>query len=69
VHTHRGVTTNKPDIVIRNNKEKTCILTDVAILADRTVTKRSRKETKIQEFMYGDTANVEHKVFDYTHGN
>jgi hypothetical protein len=32
-------------------------------------TKGSRKETKIQEFMYRDTANVEHEMCDYTRGN
>ena len=31
--------------------------------------KGSRKETKIQEFMYTDTANVEHKIYDYTGNN
>jgi hypothetical protein len=28
--------------------------------------KGSRKETKIQEFMYRDTTNVEHEMYDYT---
>jgi hypothetical protein len=27
--------------------------------------KGSRKETAIQEFMYGDTTNVEYKMYDY----
>jgi uncharacterized protein YcsI (UPF0317 family) len=38
VHTDRKVTANKPDIVIKNKKEKTCILIDVAIPGDRNVT-------------------------------
>ena len=29
----------------------------------------SRKETKIQEFMYRDTANVEHEMCNYTGNN
>jgi hypothetical protein len=32
-------------------------------------TKESRKETKIQQFMYRDTMNVEHEMYDYTCGN
>jgi transposase-like protein len=28
--------------------------------------KGSRKETKMQEFVYRDTTNVEHEVYDYT---
>jgi len=37
VHTDREVTANKPDIIIKNKKEKTCTLIDVAIPADRNV--------------------------------
>jgi hypothetical protein len=29
--------TNRPDILIKNKKEKTCILIDVALPADRNV--------------------------------
>jgi hypothetical protein len=36
-HTVREVTANKPDIIIKNKKANTCILIDVAILADRNV--------------------------------
>jgi hypothetical protein len=35
--THREVTANRPDIIIKNKKEKTCILIDVAITADSNV--------------------------------
>jgi hypothetical protein len=31
--------------------------------------KGSRKESKIQEFIYRDTTEVEHKMFDYTGNN
>ena len=31
--------------------------------------KRSRKEVKIQEFMYRDTTNVEPEMYDYTNNN
>jgi len=35
VHTDREVTANRPDIIIKNKREKTCTLIDVAISADR----------------------------------
>jgi hypothetical protein len=37
VHAYREVMANRPDIIIKNKKEKTCILIDVAIPADRNV--------------------------------
>jgi hypothetical protein len=37
VHTDREVTANRPDIIIKNKKEKTCTLIHVAIPADRNV--------------------------------
>jgi hypothetical protein len=59
VHTDREVVANRPDIVVKNKKEKTCILIDAAIPVDRNVTQKgSRKESKVQAFMYRDTMNV-----------
>jgi len=44
--THR-VTANRPDIIIKNKKEKTCTLIDVAIPADRNdVQKETEKKLK-----------------------
>jgi hypothetical protein len=40
VHTDREVTVNRPDILIKNKKEKTCMLIDVAIPANRNVTQK-----------------------------
>ena len=40
VHTDREVTANRPDIIIKNTKEKTCTLIDVAIPADRNVVQK-----------------------------
>jgi hypothetical protein len=37
VHTQRGVTANRPEIIIKNKKEKTCALIDVATPADRNI--------------------------------
>jgi hypothetical protein len=44
VHTDREVITNKPDIIIKNKKEKTCKLTDVAIPADRNVVQKEAEK-------------------------
>jgi hypothetical protein len=38
---------NRPVIIIKNRKEKTCIMTDVAIPADRNVTQKEA-ERKIK---------------------
>ena len=40
VHTDKEVTANRPDIIIKNKKEKTCTLIDVAIPADRNVVQK-----------------------------
>jgi hypothetical protein len=40
VHTDREVTANRPDIIIKIKKEKTCTLIDVAIPADRNVVQK-----------------------------
>jgi hypothetical protein len=40
VHTDREVTANRPDIIIKNQKEKTCTLIDVAIPADKNVVQK-----------------------------
>jgi len=40
VHTEREVTANRPDIIIKNKKEKTCTLKDVAIPTDRNVVQK-----------------------------
>ena len=37
VHTAREITENKTGIIIKNKKDKTCTLIDVAIPADRNV--------------------------------
>jgi hypothetical protein len=52
VHTDREVTANRSDIIIKNKKEKTRTLINVAIRAERNVVSKGRgKEVKTQEFM------------------
>ena len=44
VHTQREVTANRPDIVIKNKKEKTCTLIDAAMPADRNVVQKEAEK-------------------------
>jgi hypothetical protein len=44
VHTDTEVMANRPDIIIKNKKEKTFILIDVAIPANRKVTKKEAEK-------------------------
>jgi hypothetical protein len=44
VHTEREVTANRPDMIIINKKEKTCILIDVAMRADRNVVQKEAEK-------------------------
>jgi len=46
VRTDREVTANRPDIIIKNKKEKTCTLLDVAIPADRNVVQKEAEKKK-----------------------
>jgi hypothetical protein len=45
VHTDREVTANRPDIIIKNKKEKTCTLINVTIPADRNVAQKEAENT------------------------
>jgi len=45
VQTDREVTANRPDIIIKNKKEETCTLVDVAILADRNVVQKDAEKS------------------------
>jgi hypothetical protein len=40
----REVMANRPDIITKNKKEKTCILIDVAILAERNITQKGAEK-------------------------
>ena len=44
VHIDREVTANRSDIIIKNKKEKTCTLIDVAIPADRSVVQKEAEK-------------------------
>jgi hypothetical protein len=68
VHTDRDVTANRPDIIIKNKKEKTCGLIDVEITADRNVTQNEAEKKLMQEFMYRDARNVERVIVPAVYG-
>jgi hypothetical protein len=70
VNTDTEVTANRPDIKIKNKKETTCTLIDLAIPAEKKCrAKGGGKEVKIQEVKYRDTTNVETEIHDCTSYN
>jgi hypothetical protein len=51
VHTDREVMADRSDIIIKNKKEKTCILIDVAITVDKNVMpKEAENKLKYKNF-------------------
>jgi hypothetical protein len=44
VQTDRNIPNNKPDIIIRDNEETTCMLIDVAVSGDRNVIKKEAEK-------------------------
>ena len=44
IRTDRTIANNKPDIIIRDNEKRTCILIDVAISADSNVIKKEAEQ-------------------------
>jgi len=44
VQTDRTIPSNKPDIIIRDNEKRTCMLIDVASPGDRNVIKKEKKK-------------------------
>jgi hypothetical protein len=70
VYIDRKVIANRPDIITKNKKEKTCILIDVAIPADTNVTQKgAEKKIKYISLCIEITMNVKHEMYDYTCSN
>ncbi|KAL1446402.1 hypothetical protein WDU94_005646 [Cyamophila willieti] len=44
VHTDRTINANKPDIIVKNRKEKTCLIIDVAVPADSNIGKKEAEK-------------------------
>jgi hypothetical protein len=66
VHTAREVTANSLDVIIKNKKEETCTLIDVAIHTDRNVLQNGSGKEKVRESRYRNKANVEPEMYDCT---
>jgi hypothetical protein len=69
-YTDREVTANRPDIIIKNKKEKTCKLIDVAVPVDRNVVQKEAdkkiKHTSLCTYIrYIHTTKVEHEEYYY----
>jgi len=69
VHTDREVTANRPGIIIKNKKEKTCTLIDVAIPADRNVVQKEAEKKLKYKRLCIEVTNVEPEMYDYTSNN
>ena len=71
VSTDREVRDNRPHKMIKRESERKNAHTARCGSASgqKCHAKGSRKETKIQDFMYSDTMNVEHAMYDYTGNN
>jgi hypothetical protein len=44
VQTDRAIPNNKPDIIIRDNEKRTCMLIDLAVSGDRNVIKKEAEK-------------------------
>ena len=50
IHTDREISANRPDILIKNNRDKKCALIDVAIPPDKNTSKKiSKKVSKYKD--------------------
>ena len=50
IHTDREISANRPDILIKNNRDKKCALIDVAIPSDKNTSKKiSKKLSKYKD--------------------
>ena len=63
IHTDRDISANRPDIVMKNNRDKKCILVDVAIPSDKnTSSKVSEKISKYKDLEIGITRTWQMKT-------
>jgi hypothetical protein len=54
---------NRPDIIVKNKKDKTCLLIDVAIPSDKNVIqKEAENKSKYKNLKYRNSENVEHEM-------
>jgi len=68
--THREVTANRPDIIIKNKKQKTCTLIDVAIPANKNVVQQeAEKKLKYKSLGIEIQKVWKLEMYDYTSNN
>jgi len=51
-HRDREVTANRPEVIIKNKKEKKCILIDVAVPSDRNVVQKEAENKLKYKILY-----------------
>jgi hypothetical protein len=61
VQTDRTIPNNKPEIIIRDNEKRTCMLIDVAISGDRNVIKKEAEKILKCKDYNRNTTHVECK--------
>ena len=50
IHTDREISANRPDVLIKNNRDKKCALIDVAMPSDKNTSKKiSKKLSKYKD--------------------
>ena len=69
VHTEREVTTNRPDIIIKNKKEKSCTLIDVAIAAHKNVVQKEAEKKLKYKSLCIEIQRIEPEMYDCTSNN
>jgi hypothetical protein len=62
----REVAAKRSDVVIKNKKEKICILIHVTTPAEENITNKEAENKLIQEFTYRDKTNVEIEMYGCT---
>jgi hypothetical protein len=59
VQTDREVLANRPDIFVKNKKDRTCLLVDVAVPSDKNVIQKEvEKKLKYKNSKYKNLANL-----------
>ena len=70
VQTDREIRANRPDIIIKNKKEKMCTLIDVAIPADRNYVQKEAEKKLIYKSLCIEIQRMwKPEMYDYTRNN
>jgi hypothetical protein len=69
IQADREVLANRPDIIIKNIKNKIFLLIDLAIPSHRDVIQEESKKKLKYRKLYTNSANVEHEMFCHTNNH